>query len=144
MEPTFHYILMSNHLLLQKQLLAFLKNTGLTAGQPKVLDYLGEHNGASQKEIARGCHIEAGSLTSVLNRMEEKGMVRRTMLNGNRRTFHIFLTEKGKEYVEIISDAFSRLEAEAFCDISEEDRRKFMEIFSRINTNLNHLTSREE
>ena len=57
MDGTYHYMLMSNHLLLQKKLLAALKDTGLTMGQPKVLDYLGEHNGASQKEIAAGCHI---------------------------------------------------------------------------------------
>ena len=141
MKPTFHYILMSNHLLLQKLLLGRLKSTGLTAGQPKVLDYLMEHDGASQKEIAGGCHIEAGSLTSALNRMEEKGLVRRTVLNGNRRTFHIFLTEKGREYTLVTAEAFTALEDEAFRGISESDRKKFMEVFSRINQNL---TSREE
>lgn len=35
-------------------------------GQPKVLDYLKDHDGSSQKEIARACHIEPGSLTSIL------------------------------------------------------------------------------
>ena len=35
-------------------------------GQPKVLDYLKDHDGSSRKEIARACHIEPGSLTSIL------------------------------------------------------------------------------
>ena len=35
-----------------------LKDTGLTLGQPKVLDYLKDHDGVSQKEIAAGCLIE--------------------------------------------------------------------------------------
>lgn len=55
-----------------KKLMENVKSTGLTLGQPKVLDYLKHHDGANQKEIAAGCHIEAGSLTSILNRMEEK------------------------------------------------------------------------
>lgn len=93
MDESFHYLTMANQMLIQKKLLEKIKNTHLTLGQPKVLDYLKEHDGASQKEIAAGCVIEAGSLTSILNRMEEKGLIERRMLNGNRRTFHIFMTD---------------------------------------------------
>lgn len=96
-DASFHYLLMATHTTLQKKLLAQLKDTGLTLGQPKVLDYLKEHDGANQTEIARGCHIEAASLTSILNRMEEKGIIERRMLNGNRRSLHVFLTDKGRE-----------------------------------------------
>ena len=97
MDDSFHYLSMINHMIVQKKLMEQLKDTGLTLGQPKVLDYLKDHDGASQKEIAAGCLIEAGSLTSILNRMEEKDLIERKMLNGNRRTFHIFMTESGKK-----------------------------------------------
>ena len=97
MDASFHYLSMINHMTVQKKLMEQLKDTGLTLGQPKVLDYLKDHDGVSQKEIAAGCLIEAGSLTSILNRMEEKGLIERKMLNGNRRTFHIFMTESGKK-----------------------------------------------
>ena len=43
MKLSYHYMLMTNHMLLQKRLLSGLKDTGLTAGQPKVLDYLQDH-----------------------------------------------------------------------------------------------------
>ena len=95
MEESFHYQLMSSHINLQKQLFASLKHTGLTSGQPKILDYLQDHNGATQKDIALACHIEAASLTSILSGMEKKGMIERKALNGNRRSLHVFLTEKG-------------------------------------------------
>ena len=81
MNDSFHYLSMANHMMVQKKLMEQLKDTGLTLGQPKVLDYLKDHDGASQKEIAAGCLIEAGSLTSILNRMEEKGLIERKMLN---------------------------------------------------------------
>ena len=80
MDDSFHYLSMINHMIVQKKLMEQLKDTGLTLGQPKVLDYLKDHDGASQKEIAAGCLIEAGSLTSILNRMEEKGLIERKML----------------------------------------------------------------
>ena len=39
MDPTFHYLIMAEHAMIQKELLLRLKGTGLTLGQPKVLDY---------------------------------------------------------------------------------------------------------
>ena len=79
MDISLHYLTMANQMLIQKRLLERVKASGLTLGQPKVLDYLKDHDGASQKEIAAGCFIEAGSLTSILNRMEEKGLIERRM-----------------------------------------------------------------
>ncbi len=141
MNSSFHYLVMAEQAMVQRALLARIKGSGLTLGQPKVLDYLKDHNGSSQKEIARGCHIEAGSLTSILNRMEEKGLVERRMLHGNRRNSYVFLTEKGEELRNLVTESFESIENEAFRGISEADRQKFMKTFSRIYENL---TSKED
>ena len=136
MNDSFHYLSMANHMMVQKKLMEQLKDTDLTLGQPKVLDYLKDHDGASQKEIAAGCLIEAGSLTSILNRMEEKGLIERKMLNGNHRTFHIFMTESGKKNQKLVEETFEKIEETALNNISEEEQKVFMEIFHRIYRNL--------
>ena len=136
MDDSFHYLSMINHMIVQKKLMEQLKDTGLTLGQPKVLDYLKDHDGASQKEIAAGCLIEAGSLTSILNRMEEKDLIERKMLNGNRRTFHIFMTESGKKNQKLVEETFEKIEETALNNVSEEEQKVFMEIFLRIYRNL--------
>ena len=136
MNDSFHYLSMANHMMVQKKLMEQLKDTGLTLGQPKVLDYLKDHDGASQKDIAAGCLIEAGSLTSILNRMEEKGLIERKMLNGNRRTFHIFMTESGKKNQKLVEETFEKIEETALNNVSEEEQKVFMEIFLRIYRNL--------
>lgn len=136
MNDSFHYLSMANHMMVQKKLMEQLKDTGLTLGQPKVLDYLKDHDGASQKEIAAGCLIVAGSLTSILNRMEEKGLIERKMLNGNRRTFHIFMTESGKKNQKLVEETFEKIEETALNNVSEEEQKVFMEIFLRIYRNL--------
>ena len=136
MNDSFHYLSMANHMMVQKKLMEQLKDTGLTLGQPKVLDYLKDQDGASQKEIAAGCLIEAGSLTSILNRMEEKGLIERKMLNGNRRTFHIFMTESGKKNQKLVEETFEKIEETALNNVSEEEQKVFMEIFLRIYRNL--------
>ncbi len=141
MNSSFHYLVMAEQAMVQRALLARIKGSGLTLGQPKVLDYLKDHNGSSQKEIARGCHIEAGSLTSILNRMEEKELVERRMLHGNRRNSYVFLTAKGEELRNLVTESFESIENEAFRGISEADRQQFMKTFSRIYENL---TSKED
>lgn len=136
METSFHYLLMANQALIHKKLLSGLKDTGLSLGQPKILEYLKEHNGSSQKDIARGCHIEAGSLTSVLGRMEDKGMIERKMLNGNRRSLYVFLTEKGQKLQKIVEKEFALLEEKAFDGISEDEKEIFMNVFLKIYDNF--------
>lgn len=131
-DASFHYLLMATHTTLQKKLLAQLKDTGLTLGQPKVLDYLKEHDGANQTEIARGCHIEAASLTSILNRMEEKGIIERRMLNGNRRSLHVFLTDKGRKLGLQVDRSFFDLEAQGFAGIDDAERQQFIDTLLKI------------
>ena len=136
MDDFCHYLSMINHMTVQKKLMEQLADTGLTLGQPKVLDYLKDHDGVSQKEIAAGCLIEAGFLTSILNRMEEKDLIERKMLNGNRRTFHIFMTEFGKKNQKLVEEAFKKIEKTALNGISGEEQKLFMDIFCRIYRNL--------
>lgn len=136
MSHSFHYLIMAEHSIFQKELLNRLKDTGLTIGQPKVLDYLKDHDGAGQKDIARGCHIEPGTLTTILNRMEDAGLVERRMLNGNRRSLYVFLTEKGKEQLKLVTEAFSAMEEKAFQGVSETERETFMSLMHLIYENI--------
>ena len=136
MEETFHYLLQASQSALHKRLLASLKDTGLTIGQPKVLEYLGEHDGANQAEIARACRIEAATLTSLLNRMEERGLLRRCSRPDNRRSFFIFLTPLGIQMAQRVKESFEQLEREAFRGIGESQRREVLELLQRIRVNL--------
>ena len=85
MELSLHYLLMANHSMLQKLVLSKTKELGLTSGQPKVLDYLQDNDGAMQKDIAQGCHIEPSSLSTILNGMEKAGLIERKTPGENRR-----------------------------------------------------------
>lgn len=136
MDNSLHYLMMANQMLMQKALLEKLKDTGLTIGQPKILDYLKEHDGSNQKEIAKACFLEAGSLTTILNRMEEKGLIERRILNGNRRSFHIFMTEAGKEKQQLVDQSFSEIEKNVLSGISEEEFELFMSVYQKIHKNL--------
>lgn len=136
MAESLHYLLMADHFLFQKSLLSSVKDTGLTLGQPKILDYLSTHNGSAQKDIASGCHIEPASLTVILNGMENKGYIERRTLNGNRRSLHVFLTPKGEEYVQRIDREFVSIEARALEGFDDCEKEQLAQLLQRVYENM--------
>ena len=142
MDESLHYLIMANQMLVQKSLMDQIKDTGLTIGQPKILDYLKEHDGSNQKEIARACFLEAGSLTTILNTMAVTALCLRRMLNGNRRSFHIFMTEEGKRKQQMVDKAFKEIEQKALSGILEEEYERFLNIYKRIYSNLQEKSDR--
>ncbi|NDO47000.1 MarR family transcriptional regulator [Clostridium sp. MD294] len=136
MNFTFHYLLMANHLMLQKQLFNNIKDLKLTLGQPKVLDYLRENNGAMQKDIAKGCHIEPASLSTILNGMEKNGFITRNTDKQSRRNINIFMTEKGKKICEQIKQEFIEIESKALLHFSKEEIEQLTEYMMKIYNNL--------
>lgn len=136
MKESLHYLLMADHLLFQKSLLTGIKDTNLTPGQPKILDYLLFHDGAVQKEIAEACHIEPATITSVLLGMENKGLIVRKNINGNRRSLYVYLTNKGKSLAEQVELKFEIIEEKALFDFSDDEKEMLTAFLTKINKNL--------
>ena len=143
MKETLHYLLMFDHLMVQKALLSSVKDTGLTPGQPKILDYLLHHDGAIQKEIAIFCHIEPASLTTILNGMENKGYIERKNIDNNRRSLHVYLTEMGKKYADRLNLEFARIESEALKGFDEKDTQQLYDLLNRVYQNMIDIQKKE-
>lgn len=136
MDKTLHRLLLCAHSIFAKRVLANLLNSGLTSGQPKVLDYLKYHNGCLQKDIAEANELEASTVTSLLLRMEEDGIIERRNLERNRRSHYVFLTDKGKQKLDQVNNVFDALEKIAFEGFSKEEQADFLEKLSKIYINL--------
>lgn len=136
MNKSLHYLLMADHLIFNKNLLLRIKNSELTPGQPKVLDYLIYHDGAVQKDIAESCHIEPATITSVLAGMEKSGLIMRKNPNGNRRSLYVYLTEKGKLLAEQTEKYFEEIELKALNGFDENEIDTLISLLIRINNNM--------
>lgn len=139
MEESLHYRLMAVNSMFQKIFFSNIKDTGLTLGQPKVLDYLKDHDGAVQKEIASACHIEPASLTSVLNGMEKKQLIIRKMKKDNRRSFSVYLTENGLEYANRIKGEFEKIEKGVLDGFTQDEEAALQDYLIRIYKNTQRI-----
>ena len=143
MQETLHHLLMSDHFMIQKALVSSVKDTGLTPGQPKILDYLLHHDGAIQKEIAMFCHIEPASLTTILNGMEKKGYIERKSVENNRRSLHVYLTKTGREYADRLNLEFAKIESKALKGFSETSKQQLYDLLGRIYQNMVNINKKE-
>lgn len=133
---TLHYLLLADHLTFQKVLMPRIKDTGLTPGQPKVLDYLRCHDGAVQKDIASACRIEPATITSVLLGMERKGLIHRQAQNGNRRSLSVHLTAQGRALAERVAAEFEAIEAQAYEGFTPAEQTQLRALLSRVQDNI--------
>nr|WP_314458590.1 MarR family transcriptional regulator [uncultured Clostridium sp.] len=135
----YHKLMLENHTMFTKKVYEQLADRELSSGQPKILEYLYEHDGSVQKEIAQACGIEPATVTSLLSRMEKNDIIERKMQNDNRRFLYVYLTEKGKEEASYVKKAFDILEAIALKDFTNKEKEQFLNYLERVNKNLKEV-----
>ena len=119
-----------NKLLAQKNITAF------NGEQGRILHVLWENDGISNQELSKRSGLAMSSLTTMLERMEEKNLLTRKGCPKDKRKCLLFLTEHAnslkKEYDEI-SDKMTKL---AFEGISEDERLAFEKTLENVLHNL--------
>ncbi|BBF42808.1 transcriptional regulator, MarR family [Lachnospiraceae bacterium KM106-2] len=135
----FHIALMRTHIVFHRKLYGRLVETKLTTGQPKVLDYLSEHDGSVQKDIATACQIEPATVTNLLYRMEEAGLIERKSKQGNRRSLYVYMTERGRAEQQKVTEAFRQLDEGVFEGFDEDEKKQFITMFERVYDNLSNM-----
>lgn len=136
MELSYHYLLLLNHSIYQKKIYEELEELKLSIGQPKIFDFLKEHDGCIQKEIAVGCQIEPASVTSILLTMEKRGFIERKNIDDNRRVHYVFLTKEGRRIADIVRKAMIKVEEQVLEKFTEEEKEILIELLKKANYNL--------
>ena len=110
----------------------------LTDGQPKVLAVLLEREGYLQKDLAKKCHVEPATMSSVIANMERKELIRRETahVSGGKRAFAVYLTEKGRKTAEATNNVVIDVEKLAFEGFSSEEQEQFLSMLERLGKNL--------
>ena len=72
-----------------------VRQCGLTHAQFDIIATLGNTAGMTYKELGERTLITKGTLTGVIDRLEQKGLVVRQRSGGDKRSFHVSLTESG-------------------------------------------------
>ena len=91
--------------------LTLLEPHDLTYTQFVILMLLWEKDGISISQLAKKAQLTKATMTPLLKRMEQKGLIQRQMLSDNERQKSIVLTEQGKQ----LSDYSLEITEKVFC-----------------------------
>ena len=133
-----------SHKLSESNCQSFKKITDLKPGEPKILEFLAEHEPCEQKQIALGCNLDPASVTGILGRMETRGLIRREIKNGNRRSLYVSMTDLGRSMVAKVEETFSFVDNHAIAGLSDAESEQFLELLDKINQNLITLGDEEK
>ena len=128
-----HYLLMKTHSALSRRVVSRAqRELGLSPGQPKVLDFLIDHEGCDQKTIAAHCEIEQATVGPILTRMEQGGLVQRRQQPGNRRSLFVYLTPRGRETAQAMAALFREEEAVAASKLTPAQKEQLQDLLGLV------------
>jgi len=98
-----------------------VRQFGLTHSQFDIIATLGNTPGMTCKELGEKTLITKGTLTGVLDRLEQKGWIQRERGNDDRRQLFIRLTAEGERLFDEVFPQVVATGARRFTDYADED-----------------------
>lgn len=135
MEPL-NYMLFKTHHAIRHKNRKQMEVFHLSPGQPKVLSYLNNHPNCKLKDIALNCDIENATASKMVNALEEKKLLKRSVDPSNKRAYQLNITELGLQSLEKWNKHCLEIEEIALEGFSDEEKDRLGNYLSRIYTNL--------
>lgn len=105
---------------------------GLTITEVHTIVAVGLHECNPMNVVAARLSVTLATLTTAVNKLVEKGFIRRTRSENDRRKVLVSLTKKGRKVLRAHNLFHRQMIDEALADLSEEEERVFAEGLSKV------------
>ena len=112
-----------------------LAEVGVSPGQFGVLTLIEANEGLSQSALARILGIERSTMVAVIDALEAKGWIERTLSETDRRSNALMLTKSGARLLKKARPLLAGHETEITADLSADEKRVLLELLQRVATN---------
>ena len=109
-----------------------LKQHGLSLALWPTLMCLWEEEGITQRDIAAKSKVENSTTTRTLDKLEKLELVERRADPNSRRSFRIYLTEKGKALEEQLVPIPIRLNKELMNELDAEEQQQMIKLLQKM------------
>jgi len=116
-----------------------MKPLGLTRSQWRVVAYVSRTPGVSQTELAESIECSRMAISSLLDRMQSKGLVERREVENDRRVRAVFLTDKGSALVRQMNKTAVRVLEQVFAGTTPADRQQLHRLLGTLKTNSTEI-----
>lgn len=109
------------------------RHYGLTEAQFNVLFSLKYKEKVwTQSDLGKRLVVTRASVTSVLDKLEHKGLVERKAVEGNRRIYHVDLTAKGRALIDEVEPHYRKDVREVMSDLGESECKALIRSLEKI------------
>lgn len=105
---------------------------GVTPGQYSVLKCLWKDNGQTVKQLAEHLYLDSSTVTGILDRMEQKGLIKKKADPKDRRALQVLLTEKGQALEEPLSQAILNANKKAVQEMNDKEYESLKELLHKL------------
>ncbi|HEX3011241.1 MAG TPA: MarR family transcriptional regulator [Syntrophomonadaceae bacterium] len=105
---------------------------GVTPGQYAVLKCLWDENGQTARQLADRLFLDGSTVTGVLDRMEQKGLIIKNTDPRDRRALQVNLTDKGRNLEEPLTRVIEDVNKKALHHLDEARARELKQLLQTI------------
>jgi DNA-binding MarR family transcriptional regulator len=117
------------------------KEFGVTPVQYASLAVAESYPGIDQRRLANAIAFDRSTIGDVVQRLDQRGWLRRENGNEDRRTKSVFITDSGREVLKQLDESVADSQAKILAPLSEGERAIFMFLLSKL-VQLSNTTSR--
>lgn len=114
----------------------FISDADLTISQYAVLNQLLTTKRMPMTEVGQKLNITKPAVTHLVDRLEERGYLKRTAHPNDRRVHLIELQSKGEKIARSIQTHFLNYLLQVFSKLSSEDRKVVLQFYAILNENI--------
>lgn len=107
----------------------------ITSAQFKIIIGIAHERASTLSEFARFFDYDPGAMKRLIDRVEEKGLIRRAPSLVDRRLIHLELTEEGKAMYPLIMQAVSKVNKKMLDGFSDVETAQFQFFLQRVIAN---------
>jgi DNA-binding MarR family transcriptional regulator len=132
------YLLSDSARLLRRAFDARVRALGMTSRQARLLMILHVTEGENQGYYAELLEVEPISLTRMVDRMEEAGLIERRRDPADRRAWRLFLTDRSRCVIDQVRDSLTGLEDEMLAGLEPQQRKALSQMLESIRENFSN------
>ena len=121
--------------------LAALGDDGLSQGEAHILALLASPGSSTIAGLHKGLAHKRSTLTSILDRLADRGLITREVGEVDRRTFVVTLTAKGRTAARRVHDHLVDLERAVAARVSARDVRAFSKVVAAVEEVAHRFTA---
>ena len=120
---------------------ALASSDELSIQELKIVDFIGGRESCIMREISEYMQVAVSTMTGIVDKLEDRGLVKRERNDEDRRIVRVLLTNKGRKLYKSYVENYLELSRQMLQSLSEDEQKTYLELTRKIAQEATHFTA---